>query len=112
MFCPQCKVEYRPGFTHCSDCDVVLVPSLDPSIPPARHDGPALAWRGDDPVIFSRVLAALQNAEIPNFQIADHDQLPFQPANPRPRYGIFVRREDAFRAEEMVRLTIKDQHTG
>src|ERR1700719_904897 len=21
MFCPQCKAEYRPGFTHCSDCD-------------------------------------------------------------------------------------------
>ena len=25
MFCPQCKSEYRPGFTRCSDCDVLLV---------------------------------------------------------------------------------------
>ena len=28
MFCPQCRVEYRPGFTRCSDCDVDLVYEL------------------------------------------------------------------------------------
>jgi len=28
MFCPQCGEEYRPGFTHCSDCDVDLVEQL------------------------------------------------------------------------------------
>ena len=28
MFCPHCKAEYRPGFTHCSDCDVDLVHDL------------------------------------------------------------------------------------
>jgi Putative prokaryotic signal transducing protein len=25
MFCPECRIEYREGFTHCSDCDVDLV---------------------------------------------------------------------------------------
>jgi hypothetical protein len=25
MFCPECRAEYRPGFTRCSDCDVGLV---------------------------------------------------------------------------------------
>lgn len=25
MFCPECRTEYRPGFTRCSDCDVDLV---------------------------------------------------------------------------------------
>ena len=25
MFCPECTVEYRAGFTRCSDCDVELV---------------------------------------------------------------------------------------
>ena len=29
MWCPKCKNEYRPGFTHCPDCDVDLVDSLD-----------------------------------------------------------------------------------
>ena len=73
--------------------------------------GPALAWRGDDPVIFGRVLAALQNADIPTHQIVDHDQFAFQPAILRPCYGIFVRREDASRVEEIVREAIEDEPT-
>jgi len=28
MFCPQCKAEYRPGFSRCSDCEVDLVDIL------------------------------------------------------------------------------------
>ncbi|MCL5035169.1 MAG: DUF2007 domain-containing protein [Bacteroidetes bacterium] len=28
MFCPQCKTEYRPGFTRCADCGVDLVDRL------------------------------------------------------------------------------------
>ena len=28
MFCPNCRAEYRPGFTCCSDCDVDLVSKL------------------------------------------------------------------------------------
>jgi hypothetical protein len=31
MFCPECKAEYRPGFTRCSDCDVDLVEALSPA---------------------------------------------------------------------------------
>ena len=27
-FCPKCKYEYRPGFSHCPDCDVDLVDKL------------------------------------------------------------------------------------
>jgi len=25
MFCPECRAEYRPGFTRCADCDLALV---------------------------------------------------------------------------------------
>lgn len=28
-FCPVCQAEYRPGFTHCSDCKVELVEFLE-----------------------------------------------------------------------------------
>ena len=34
MFCPQCKAEYRAGFTKCSDCDVDLVKELPVDPPP------------------------------------------------------------------------------
>jgi hypothetical protein len=31
MFCPECRAEYRPGFTRCPDCDVDLVHELSAS---------------------------------------------------------------------------------
>jgi hypothetical protein len=33
MFCPECKAEYRDGFTRCADCDVELVANL----PEVKH---------------------------------------------------------------------------
>jgi Putative prokaryotic signal transducing protein len=28
VFCPNCRAEYRPGYTHCSDCGLELVEEL------------------------------------------------------------------------------------
>jgi hypothetical protein len=39
-FCPSCQVEYRSGFTRCSDCDVDLVASLPGEIPPQADTAP------------------------------------------------------------------------
>ncbi len=30
MYCPNCRGEYRSGFTWCKDCDVALVDELPP----------------------------------------------------------------------------------
>jgi len=72
----------------------------------AGKTGPQLAWRGNDPVIFSLVLAALRDADIPTYQIADHHELTLEPIQ-KPGYGIFVRKEDLSRAEEIVRAALK-----
>jgi hypothetical protein len=101
MFCPKCKAEYRADITRCPDCDEPLVAELEPSKAPGP-DGPALAWRGNDPVAFSRALAALREHKIQSYQISEHDNLPYLAAF-QPRYGIFVRREDVSRAEKVIR---------
>lgn len=38
-YCPTCGVEYREGFTRCSDCDVALVAE-----PPAEPAAPGAEW--------------------------------------------------------------------
>ncbi len=76
MFCPQCHAEYRPGFTHCTDCDVDLVDTL----PSSRGDGgawetatweraaqlrtyDAQLWRGTDPHFYLSLIAALRSKD-------------------------------------------------
>ena len=55
MFCPNCKAEYREGFTHCSDCDVDLVASL-PELAEKEKD--------DDDVTFIPVLSTYNLGDI------------------------------------------------
>jgi len=61
MFCPQCKNEYRAGFTRCSDCNVNLVHALPTNVNPATlvADSSRTIWTGDreeDCVAFCREL--------------------------------------------------------
>ena len=41
-WCPQCGVEYREGFSRCSECGVALVSTPPPS--PERHAQPGPEW--------------------------------------------------------------------
>ena len=67
MFCPKCKAEYRFGFTHCADCDVDLVESLDAPTdrPPGDElSAPVLLWSGFHTGTLEEIRAALDEAEI------------------------------------------------
>ena len=48
MFCPECRAEYRSGFTHCTDCDADLVAELPVSEPEVDHTDLRHVWTGKD----------------------------------------------------------------
>jgi len=73
MLCPECRAEYRPGFTRCADCDVDLVANL-PEVEPGKSDRSNLegdrsdlqeVWSGDDQDSCVDTCLTLKEAEIP-----------------------------------------------
>jgi hypothetical protein len=69
----------------------------------SRQGAAAIAWSGDDPVVYTRALAALEEAEIPVFEIAEHDQFVMVPQISGPGYRILIAQSDASRAEKAIR---------
>jgi hypothetical protein len=70
MFCPNCGIEYRPGFTHCNDCDVNLVEELATEGAGGDVEGLApeddveLLWHGAQGNVFTAITLALDDAGI------------------------------------------------
>ena len=69
MYCPQCGVEYREGFTECADCQVGLV-AADPRQQQAEEAAAhrvelATVLESTDWVEVSMASGVLQSAEIP-----------------------------------------------
>lgn len=87
MFCPQCGVEYRPGFTRCNDCDVDLVHELplartessearqDRSSAENEEDPFCSFWQGDDSRLHAELCSVLDEAGIPHKTIRRQDHL-------------------------------------
>ncbi len=84
MFCPQCKVEYRRGFTRCSDCDIDLVyepptaahSSGEAGMQAENSEDPFCSfWRGDDPRIHAELCELLTEEGIPHKTIRREDHL-------------------------------------
>ena len=93
MFCPQCRVEYRPGFAHCTDCDVDLVDALpQPEEVGALSRGSLqILWEGEDLALFENLRDGLESAGI---------RLVEQPLGVYP----VVRRNDPFPIQPMARF--------
>lgn len=62
MWCPNCKAEYRDGFTVCADCKVDLTGERPPAPEHSREDWVEV-WRGES-ARASLVCAALESAGI------------------------------------------------
>ncbi len=93
MICPRCQAEYRPGFTHCVDCDVDLVwelPKTAVELRQARGPGENPApggpgdpnedpycsfWKGDDPRVHAELCEVLEQAGIPHNTVYRRDHL-------------------------------------
>src|SRR5580658_6601307 len=85
MFCPNCKAEYRQGFTRCADCDVALVDELpeealvapEPAAAPGDPDEDPFCsfWSGDDPRIHAELCELLDKERIPHKTVRREDHL-------------------------------------
>ena len=93
MICPQCRAEYRRGFTTCRDCDVPLVEATElvagaggyegddgESLPAARPGDPSRDpfcsfWKGTDLRVCTEICTVLDEAEIPHKTIRRQDHL-------------------------------------
>jgi len=70
VYCPQCLVEYRDGFTECSDCHVALLVGSPPPEPPSSFD-PTLdlvvVLATNDQIQLAMAKGLLEDAGIPFF---------------------------------------------
>ena len=70
MYCPQCRVEYRDGFTECSDCHVSLSAGTPPPEPAALSDpalGLVVVLETNDRMQLALAKGLLEDAGIPFF---------------------------------------------
>jgi len=71
MYCPQCGVEYRDGFSECSDCHVPLLAGTLPAEAADAPSDPALdlvvVVETNDRIQLALTKGLLEDADIPFF---------------------------------------------
>ena len=101
MFCPECRSEYRPGFTRCADCDVDLVWELPAE---EEHGDPELVkiFETGNATLAPVVESVLRGAEI---EFVVRNQRAFDRTGANPMLGpiqYFVRDDEADDARELL----------
>jgi hypothetical protein len=116
MFCPLCRAEYRPGFMHCTDCDVDLVYELPTArsnssetnqgaLPCDDSEDPFCSfWQGDDARLHAELCMVLDQAAIPHKTVCRQDHL-FN-LNNYPAFQIGV----PFSQFEKAEVAVKDAY--
>lgn len=121
MFCPECKAEYRQGFTRCADCEVDLVAALQgrksrprkPQSRPRIEEGGSgelepQVWQGTDPHFYLGVLKYLRTVGMPcrggPVNPPEYDSFDAEPLRgfSRPEFEICVSKENLPLAQWMV----------
>jgi hypothetical protein len=110
MFCPICKAEYRPGFHHCSDCDVELVPVLPADEPQAGGQrGRVLSgdvrriWAGDDQSRCLELCEELKANDIP-YEVAQNVKSYGRGMSVDWKFELAVSADDELRAKDLLSL--------
>src|SRR5437773_7282841 len=88
MFCPECKAEYRTGFTQCENCNVELVDRLSEPDPVEAGDAPEAA--PSEYVVVSRVQGPVEEGQICSFLEASGIPAHTRGEVLRKTYGITV----------------------
>jgi hypothetical protein len=78
MFYPNCRAEYRSGFTKCADCGADLIATLS-AVPraadtnvPRNSEGMELLWSGVSEALTDEIDAALEAAHV-SYKITDRE---------------------------------------
>ena len=116
MFCPNCRAEYQPGFTRCSDCDVELVEAAPKELPgdSSSEGNLVLLWSGDDLALHESLLGELKAAGIPYFDrpIGNYSLRAFPnrfPASVVPPFGfeVSILSSDSKRANVILEKVVR-----
>ena len=102
MYCPQCKAEYRQGFTRCADCDVDLLDTL-PQEPENAGQAKRIIWMGDNQETCVALCLQLKDAGI-RYQVTEGMKSRDARMTVTWKYELAVPAEDEKKAKELLEL--------
>ena len=104
MFCPQCKGEYREGFTECADCQIPLVDDLLPSESDDERKAVDLVevLSTADPGLIALVKSVLEAEKIPYLAHGEH----FSRMHATIPVKFLVSKEDVELAREVLKAVL------